>query len=53
VKRTIRIKAMLMDRGFFQAVTVARLYEHHVPFVIRAIRTKQVKRMFTGFQEES
>ena len=28
VKRTIRIKAMLLDRGFFQAVTVTRLYEH-------------------------
>jgi hypothetical protein len=51
VKRTIRIKAMLMDRGFFQAVTVARLYEHHVPFVIRAIRTKQVKRCLQDFKK--
>lgn len=50
VKRTIRIKAMLMDRGFFQAVTVARLYEHHVPFIIRAIRTKQVKRCLQEFK---
>jgi len=51
VKRTIRIKAMLMDRGFFQAVTIARLYEHHVPFVIRAIRTKQVKRYLQDFKK--
>jgi hypothetical protein len=50
VKRTIRIKAMLMDRGFFQAVSIARLYEHHVPFVIRAIRTKQVKRCLQEFK---
>lgn len=50
VKRTIRIKALLMDRGFFQAVTVARLYEHRVPFVIRAIRTKQVKRCLQEFK---
>jgi len=51
VRRTIRIKAMLMDRGFFQAVTVARLYEHHVPFIIRAIRTKQVKRCVQEFKK--
>jgi hypothetical protein len=50
VKRTIRMKAMLMDRGFFQAVTIARLYEHRVPFVIRAIRTKQVKRCLQEFK---
>jgi len=51
VKRAIRMKAMLLDRGFFQAVTVARLYEHHVPFVIRAIRTKQVKRCVQEFKK--
>jgi hypothetical protein len=51
VKRTIRMKAMLMDRGFFQAVTIARLYEHRVPFVIRAIRTQQVKRCVQEFKE--
>jgi hypothetical protein len=51
VKRTIRIKAMLMDRGFFQAVTVDRLYEHRMPFVIRAIRTKQVKRCVQEFKK--
>lgn len=42
---------MLMDRGFFQAVTVARLYKQHVPFVIRAIRTKQVKRCVQEFKK--
>jgi hypothetical protein len=47
----VRIKALLMDRGFFQAVTVACLYEHYVPFVIRAIRTGQVKRCLQEFRK--
>jgi hypothetical protein len=51
LKRTNRMKAMLMDRGFFQAVTVARLYEYHMPFVIRAIRTTQVKRCLQDFKK--
>jgi len=50
VKRTIRIKATLVDRGFVQAVIVARLYKHRMPFIIRAIRTKQVKRCLQEFK---
>jgi len=51
VKRMTCMKAMLMDRGFFQAVTVARLNNHHVPFIIRAIRTKQVNRCLQEFKK--
>jgi len=51
LKRTTRMKALFMDRGFFQAVTVARLYSSHIPFVIRAIRTTQVKRCVQEFKK--
>jgi hypothetical protein len=51
LKTTTHIKALLMDRGFFQAVTVTRLYTHHMPFVIRAIRTTRIKRCLQEFKE--
>ncbi len=51
LKRKTTLKALFMDRGFFQAVTVARLYEYRMPFVIRAIRTKQVKRFLQDFKK--
>jgi hypothetical protein len=51
LRRTMRIKALLMDRGFFQAVTVVRLYTYHMPFMIRAIRTTRIKRCVQEFKE--
>jgi hypothetical protein len=51
ITEMVRIKAILMDRGFFQAVNVACLYEYHMPFVIRAIRTGQVKRCLQEFKK--
>jgi len=51
LKRKTTLKALFMDRGFFQAVTVARLYEYRMPFVIRAIRTIQVKRCLQDFKK--
>jgi hypothetical protein len=48
VKKMIDITAVLMDRGFFRAVTVDILQKYDIPFIIRVIRTKRVN----GFLEE-
>ncbi len=51
VKKMINIKAVLMDRGFFRAVTVDILQEHSIPFVIRVIRTKRINRFLEEFKK--
>ena len=50
VKKMVDIKAVLMDRGFFRAVTVNILQEHSIPFVIRVIRTKRISRLLEEFR---
>jgi IS4 transposase len=50
VRKLVDIKAVLFDRGFFNAVTVDRLKEHKIPFVIRAIKTKQIRRFLEEFK---
>ncbi|MCK5030003.1 MAG: transposase, partial [Thermoplasmatales archaeon] len=51
VKKMINIKAVLMDRGFFRAVTVDILQEHSIPFIIRVIRTKRINRFLEEFKK--
>jgi len=50
VFKLVDIKAVLFDRGFFNEVTVDRLKEHKIPFVIRAIKTKQIRRFLEEFK---
>jgi len=47
----IDIKAVLMDRGFFRAVTVDILYRYGIPFIIRVIRTKRINKFLEEFKE--
>jgi hypothetical protein len=49
--KLVDIKAVLFDRGFFKAVTVDRLKERNIPFIIRAIKTKQINRSLEEFKD--
>ena len=51
VRKLVDIKAVLFDRGFFKAITVDRLKEHDIPFIIRAIKTKQINRSLEEFKD--
>jgi len=51
IEKMIDIKAVLMDRGFFRAVTVDILYRNSISFVIRVIRTKRINRFLEEFKE--
>jgi hypothetical protein len=50
VQKMIDIKAVLFDRGFFKTSTINLLQERYIPFIIRAIRTKQVNRFLQMFK---
>ena len=50
VRKLVDIKAVLFDRGFFKAVTVDRLKDQDIPFVIRAIKTKRINRFLEEFK---
>ena len=50
VRKLVDIKAMLFDRGFFNSVTVDRLIEYSLPFIIRAVRTNQIRRFLEDFK---
>ena len=41
VRKLVDIKAVLLDRGFFKTVTVARLKDYNILFIIRAIKTNR------------
>ena len=51
VRKLVDIKAVLLDRGFFKTVTVARLKDQNIPFIIRAIKTKQINRFLKEFRK--
>jgi hypothetical protein len=51
VRKLVDIKAVLFDRGFFKTVTVARLKDYNIPFIIRAIKTKQINRALKEFKD--
>ncbi len=50
VRKLVNIKAVLLDRGFFKSVTVACLTGRGIPFIIRAIKTKQIIRFLNDFK---
>jgi hypothetical protein len=51
IGKMIDIKAVLMDRGFFRAVTVDILYRYSIPFIIRVIRTKRINKFLEEFKK--
>jgi len=51
IEKMIDIKAVLMDRGFFRAVTVDFLYRYGIPFIIRVIRTKRINKFLEEFKK--
>jgi len=50
VSKLVDIKALLFDRGFFNSFIVECLIEHNIPFIIRAVRTKQIRRFLEEFK---
>jgi len=52
-RKKIHFKAVLMDRGFFNAPTVVSLQDEGIPYVIRAVKTKRINKLLEDFIDDN